>query len=312
MHYLIRQLILSVFTLLGITALAFSMIRLAPGSPVDYLLPDNAPAGAAAALVEQLGLNKPLHIQFWIYITGLVQGDWGRSVVTRQPVLDLLHQNIAHTLDLTLAAFLVGLIIGIPGGMWAAVRKDTWIDHSSRVLSLTGVSVPHFVIGLVLMLLFSGILKWFPITGELTGLGFGARLKFLVLPALALGTTIVGVIMRTTRAAVLEVMGEQYITTARSKGLSQFTIMSKHVARNVAIPVLTIAASMFGRLIGFVGVVEVQFARPGLGRLLVSSINERDYGVAQAVIIVACCMVLGANIVVDLLYRAIDPRVRFE
>ena len=257
-------------------------------------------------LKSQWGLDKPLHIRYLIYVRDLAKGDLGISFLRGEKVTRVLAQRIWPTFKLAIAALLIAVCLGIPLGFISALRQNTWLDTGSMVGAVSGVSVPQFWLGLVLMLLFSVKLNWLPTFGYGSG-----SLSHLILPAFTLGVGYMALLARTTRAAVLEVLSADYVRTARAKGLSELWINRKHVFRNTLVLILTTAGLQFGSLVGQTVVVEKLFAWPGIGSLLVDSIFQRDVAVTQGCILLIIIVFLMVNLVVDLLYGVIDPRIQY-
>jgi peptide/nickel transport system permease protein len=288
--------------------LVFFLMRVLPGDPAAAMLGTNATPQGVADLREQLGLDKPLTQQFVDYVVGLARLDLGRSLAVRTPVTTLLSQAIVPTLLLTLCGTLVSVIIGVPLGLLAALKRRTWLDYLASVGALLGISIPVFVWGLLLLLAFS--LQW-PI---LPSAGAGDTpldvVRSLIMPALATGFFQVGLVARITRSSLLSVLAYDYVRTARAKGLGPSAVVVGHALRNALIPVLTVIGLNAGTLLGGAVVAETVFTRPGLGRLILDAINARDYPVIQGVMIVSVVLVVLLNVATDMLYTAADPRVR--
>ncbi len=295
-------------TTVGALVLVFFLMRVLPGDPAAAMLGTNATPQAVADLKSQLGLDKPLIEQFGDYVTGLVHLDLGRSLALRTPVSTLIGQAIGPTLLLTITGTLVSVVVGIPLGVLAALKRRTWVDYAASIGALSGISVPVFVWGVLLLLAFS--LEW-PI---LPSAGAGDTpinvIRSLILPSIATGFFQVGLIARITRSTLLSVLANDYVRTARAKGLAPVAVVGGHALRNALIPVLTVIGLNFGTLLGGAVVAETVFTRPGLGRLILDAINARDYPVIQGVMIVSVVLVVMLNLLTDLLYTVADPRVR--
>jgi ABC-type dipeptide/oligopeptide/nickel transport system permease component len=295
-------------TTVGALVLVFFLMRVVPGDPAAAMLGTNATPQAVADLKSQLGLDKPILLQFVDYVTGLAHLDLGRSLALRVPVTTLLGQALLPTLALCVAATVVSVLIGVPLGVVAALKRRTWIDYLASVGALSGISVPVFVWGLLLLLVFT--LQW-PI---LPSAGVGDTpvdaARSLVLPAIATGIFQVGLIARITRSSLLSVLANDYVRTARAKGLGPTSVIGSHALRNALIPVVTVIGLNFGTLLGGAVVAETVFTRPGLGRLILDAINARDYPVIQGVMIISVVLVVLLNLLTDLLYSVADPRVR--
>ncbi len=295
-------------TTIGALILIFVLLRVVPGDPAAAILGTNATKEAIADLRSQMGLDKPLYAQFVDYASGLIHLDLGRSLAVRTPVTTLLAQAIQPTLLVTLGSIIVTLVLGIPLGIIAGLRRGRAADYVSSILSLLGISAPGFVWAVLLLVLFTVNWKLFPSAG--TGTGIGGTISALVLPSIATGLIGVGVVARITRSSLLSVLPQDYVRTARAKGLGPFVILSRHTLRNGLIPVLTVLGLNVATLLQGALVVELVFTRPGLGRLTLDSIQARDYPVLQGVMVISVIVVVVINIVVDLLYGIVDPRVR--
>jgi peptide/nickel transport system permease protein len=303
-----RQLAQVIPTLAGALVLVFFMLRVLPGDPATAMLGTNATPQAVEDLRAQLGLDRPLPLQFVDYVVGLLHLDLGRSLALRAPVSVLIGQALVPTLLLTLGGSLVSLVVGIPLGVVAALKRATWIDYLASVGALLGISVPVFVWGLLLLLAFTLQVPLLPSSGA--GSTPVEALRALVLPSIATGFFQVGLVARITRASLLSVLAQDYVRTARAKGLQRFTVLRRHSLRNALIPVLTVIGLNIGTLLGGAVVAETVFTRPGLGRLVLDAIFARDYPVIQGVMIVAVVLTVLLNLFTDLLYRVADPRVR--
>ncbi len=303
--YIARRLLTVIPTLLGVLLAVFLMVRLAPGDPAQLLAGEFATPETLADIRQRFGLDQPWYTQLGLYTLNVFQGDLGESVRTRQPVTHELADYFPNTLRLTLGAMLVALLIGVPAGIIAAIRPGTIFDLLAMLGALIGVSMPVFWFGLMAILIFSVQLGWFPVAGTGT-------LWHLILPAITLGTGTAAILARMTRSAMLEVLSQDYIRTARAKGVAGRVVVFKHALRNALIPVVTITGLQFGGLLEGAVITETVFAWPGIGQLLVGSILARDYPVVQgAVLLIAVAFIL-INLVVDLLYGAIDPRIRYD
>jgi peptide/nickel transport system permease protein len=253
----------------------------------------------------QLGLDQPLHVQYVRFLTRIARGDLGRSIINNQQVSTMIRAQVGSTVQLTVAGIATAILIGVPLGLIAAVRHNTWIDTVSMTGALIGVSMPSFWLGLLLILLFSVRLKWIPILG-------GAGLQGLILPALTLGIGASAIIARLVRSSMLEVLGQEYITTARAKGLHGRIVILRHGLKNALIPVVTIIGLQFGALLGGAVVIETVFARRGIGRMAIDAILAKDFPVIQGTVLFAALVYVSVNLLVDLLYSVIDPRIRYD
>jgi len=309
--YLVKRILSLIPVLFVVTIVIFMIMHLTPGDPASSILGLEASQEEIDALNEQLGLNRPILEQYISWVGGLLRGDLGDSIFMRQPVGQAIAEHIGPTLSLAILAQLIAVILAIPFGMLAAYKRGKLTDYSLMALSLVGMAVPSFLLGMLLMLLIGVELRWLPIAGyKPLSSGLWEHLKFLILPGLSLGTIQAALITRMTRAAMLETMSHNYIKTARSKGLNEFRVMLGHVFRNSLMPVLTVLGQSFGTLVTGAVVVESIFNIPGLGQLIINSIERRDYAVIQGVVLIITIIYVGINLVVDLLYGAVDPRVR--
>jgi peptide/nickel transport system permease protein len=299
------RLLIGVPTLLAVTVVVFAIVHLIPGDPARILAGDFATDETVAELRARWSLDRPLPVQYAVYLDRLLAGDLGRSIATSAPVGSELGERLLRTLELAVSAIAVATLGGGLAGVLSAARRSTLTDYVSTVLALTGVSTPIFWSGLILILVFSVKLEWLPSGGTGT-------LRHLVLPALSLGLFGAGVIARQTRSSLLEALGQDFVRTARSKGLSERVVVLKHALRNALVPVVTVLGDQFGRMLGGAILTETVFAWPGMGRYLVDAILMRDYPVIQAIILVFAACFVVVNLLVDLSYGAIDPRVRVE
>ncbi|MBT9132805.1 MAG: Dipeptide transport system permease protein DppB [Syntrophomonadaceae bacterium] len=302
---IVRRLISMVPIILGVTIVVFSIMHLAPGCPTTIMLGDHASPEAIVELRARLGLDDPISIQYLRWLSRVVRGDFGRSIHTRQPVLDMILQRLPATVELTLTAMILSLLIAIPVGIISSTKRYSIFDHAGMVGALFGVSMPVFWQGLMMILLFSFILGWTPISGR-------GDISHLILPAITLGTSMAALVARLTRSSMLEVIRQDYITTARSKGLVERIVIIKHALRNALIPVVTIVALQLPVLFGGAVITETVFAWPGMGRLIVTSIFVRDFPVVQAAVLIIAVLVILANLLADILYIFIDPRIRYD
>lgn len=304
----LRQLAQVIPTTFGAFILVFVVMRILPGDAAAAMLGSTATPDAIAALREQLGLNRPLWEQLLTYLWGVVRLDFGQSMALHAPVSGLLADALPHTVLLTIGGTLVGTAIGVPLGVVAALRRGTWIDYLASTGAILGISVPVFVWGILLLLAFSLAWPIFP-SGGVGSTPLDA-LRALVLPSLATGLLLTGLVSRISRASVLQVLAQDYVRTARAKGVPEWTVLSTHVLRNALIPILTVIGLNIGTLLSGAVIAETVFSRPGIGRVALEAILARDYPVIQAVVIVSVVAVVLINLVVDLLYGVVDPRVR--
>ena len=303
--YFARRLGQAVPTALAVATLVFSLIHLIPGDPVEMMLGEGAQATDVAALRARLGLDRPLLEQYGHYLRGLVTGDLGRSLHSGEPVVALLVRSFPATLELALAAMAVALLLALPLGSLAAIHRDGWIDRMARGIALFGVSVPNFWLGPMAILVFAIQLDLLPVSGR-------GGLLHLVLPAMTLGMGLSGLLTRMVRSALLEELGKPYLVTARAKGLSRVQALTRHALKNAAVPVVTVIGLQFGALLTGAIITETIFSWPGLGRLLIQAIRLRDYPLVQGAILWIAIAYVLANLLTDLAYAWLDPRIRFE
>ena len=300
-------------TLLFVSLLVFAVVRVLPGDPAVIIMGTEGSAEAAAKIRESLGLNRPLIAQYLDWIGRALVGDLGRSIQYDVPVAALIVSRLAVTLPLTLMAAAFMVAVAIPLGVYAATRQRRWGDYLTMTISQLGVAIPGFWAGLLLVLLFSVKLGWFK-SGGFDGWaqGIGPALKSLLLPAIALGLFQFAVLARTTRSAVLEVLREEYVKTARAKGVAERSVLFRHTLRNAMIPILTVAGIQLGQLMAGSIILESVFYLPGLGRLALGAINARDLPVVQGVVLFVASVIVAINVAVDVLYGFLDPRIRYE
>lgn len=310
LRFILKRLLLAIPTLFAVLTIIFLLMRVAPGDPAYAVLGDYATDDAVNALREQMGLNKPLWEQYLTYLGDVLRGDLGNSLVTRQPAWDQIRTVLPYTLQLTAAAIVIALALGIPAGVITAVRQNSWVDYLVRVLSLAGLSAPAFYIGLLLMYLLSAKAGWFP---AISTAGFDEPLKnlhALVLPAITLGLVETAYVTRMTRSVMLNVLSEDYVRTARAKGLASRTVLIRHALRPGMVPIVALIGIFTIGLIGGSVLTEEVFARPGLGKLMVGATTRRDYTLLQAIMVVYAFIIVIVNIIVDIIYTWADPRVR--
>ena len=287
----------------GVATIVFFLLHLVPGDPVVYMLGEFAQSADREALRKDLGLDLPLWQQYVNYISNTLQLDFGKSFHFKRPVAELILERLPATIELTLASFFVAVVIAFPLGIIAAVKKDTAADRGAMFFSLLGVSIPNFWLGPMLIMLFSLWMDWFPVSGRS---GFDS----LILPAITLGTALSAILARMVRSSLLEVLGEDYIRTAKAKGLGPYTVIVKHGLRNALLPVITLLGLQLGALLGGAVITETVFSWPGLGKLTIDSIMSRDYPVTQTCILLISVFYVLVNIMTDVVYARIDPRVR--
>jgi len=302
-NYILSRIVSAFIVIFGVVFIVFMLIHLVPGDPVEVMLGESATAIDRDVLRHSLGLDKPLWQQFYDFLYGLMHFDLGESLHSKKPITELLSARIGPTLELALASLLVAIIIAFPLGIIAAVKKDQWADIGAMSFSLLGVSIPNFLMGPLLILFFSVFLGWFPVSGK-------SGLDSLVLPALTLGTALAAVLSRMIRASLLEVLNEDYIRTAKAKGLSKTRIIGIHALRNALLPVITLIGLQIGALLAGAVITEIVFSWPGLGQLTIESIQKRDYPVVQACILLISTTYVIVNTLTDIIYGLLDPRIR--
>jgi peptide/nickel transport system permease protein len=311
LRFILRRLLALIPVLLGVAVVTFFIIRLVPGDAVDIMLGEFNDPEVAERIRRFLGLDQPVHVQFFRWAGGLLRGDLGISIRTGRTVASEILQRLPATLQLAGAAVLLSLLIGIPFGVVSATRRNTLVDFVGRVFALGGISMPHFWLGILLILVFAVTLHVLPSGGYTPpGEDLGQNLRHLVMPAVTLGYSMAAVTMRMTRSAMLEVLNQDHVRTARAKGLLEYLVIFRHVLRNALIPVVTVVGIQVGHLLGGTVVIEEVFSWPGVGSLVVRAILQRDYPVVQGVVLVLASFFVLTNLVVDVAYGFLDPRLR--
>ena len=331
--YIIKRLIWTIPTLFGVTLMVFSMVHLSPGDPAVAILGDKANAQSVKELRTQMGLDKPLYTQYFIYMSNIAKGDFGKSATSYEPVLEEFLDRFPATIELASLAMIIATVLGVLAGIISAVKRYSIFDYTSMFAALAGVSMPVFWLGLILIYFFAVKLGVLPVSGRLgyefdiehiTGLylvdsllvkdyeAFWDALKHLILPAIALGTIPMAIIARMTRSSMIEVMKEEYIKTARAKGCSRFQVVAIHALRNALMPVVTIIGLMFGSLFAGSILTETTFSWPGIGKWLVNAVYQRDFPVIQSATLIIATVFIAINLVVDLLYAVINPKIRLS
>lgn len=311
-HYILRRLFATVPVLFGVSLIVFIMVRLIPGDPVVILAGMEASQDELVKVRHELGLDRPIHIQYLSYIGRALRGDMGRSIHSKKPVWEEIKERFPATLELTTGSIAIAAFFGIMVGVISAVKQYSLFDHLSMVSALAGISMPIFLLGLLLMWFFSLFLGWFPTGGRPECLWCLDRVRYLILPALTLSGTSLPMMARLTRSTMLEVIRQEYITTARAKGLAERWVIFKHALRNALIPVVTYMGLQYAILLGGAVVTEQIFSWPGMGRLVVEAIRSRDYPVVQGCILFMAFISVLINLLVDILYGIIDPKIHYE
>jgi peptide/nickel transport system permease protein len=304
-RYLLRRMLLLVPVAWGVSTLVFLLIHLTPGDPVEVMLGETALPAARETLRQNLRLDRPLLEQYFLFMRGLVTGDLGMSLFSREPVLARILRTLPATIELAVAGLAVALLMALPLGIFAATKRDSGIDRGSRVVALLGVSIPNFVLGPLLILAFAIEFNWLPVSGR-------GDLRHLVLPAVTLGLAMAGILSRMVRASLVEVLGQEFIRVARAKGLSERRVILRHGLTAALIPVITIVGLQFGALLSGAIITETIFAWPGLGRLTLQAIQARDYPLVQGCVLVISFGYVVVNTMTDFLYAYVDPRVRYR
>lgn len=304
-RYVQQRLLQSVFVIVGITLVVFFLARLAPGDPVDLMLPPDALPEERQSMREQLGLDKPIVVQYTIFLERAVRGDFGRSLYYKKPVLEIIAEYLPRTLLLAVTAMALSLVIAVPIGVLAAVKRDSIFDYLGTALALLGHSLPSYWLGIMLILLLAVQLRWLPTSGYETP-------QHLIMPALTLGLALMAIIMRLTRSGMLDVLNEDYIRTARAKGLSGWDVITRHAMKNMLIPLVTVVGLQLGSVLSGAVIIETVFAWSGVGLVLVTAIGARDYPLVQAGVLFVSVIFVFTNLLVDLLYAALDPRISYS
>ncbi|MHB1653680.1 MAG: ABC transporter permease [Desulfitobacteriaceae bacterium] len=307
--YILKRLLLMIPTVLGALTIVFFAIHLIPGDPAISILGEQATKEAIASLHHQMGLDQPLYIQFAKFIGNYLTGNFGISLRSNQPVLSEIILRLPYTIELAVSGMLIAIVVGVPMGIFAAIYRNTQLDYLLTTLATMGIAAPSFWLGLLLIMVFSITLGWFPLISSGEDVLF--NVKYLVLPAFSIGLAMAALIARLTRSNILEVLGQDYVRTARAKGVREFWVIFKHVLKNAAIPIVTIIGINMGHLIGGAVIIETVFGRAGLGKYLIDGIYARDYPAIQATTFIIVCVFLFINLIVDILYTYLNPKIRY-
>lgn len=311
LELIVKRLLLAIPTLFLVSIMVFSLQKLLPGDPVLAMAGEERDPAVIAHLREQYHLNDSLSSQYFYWLGSAMRGDLGTSLRTQEPVTTLIASKLPVTLELSLLAMIVALLVGVSMGIIAAVRKNSWIDHTTNFVALSGISVPHFWLGILLILLFSVHLQWLPASGYVSlSESLSQNIKTLLLPALVLGTGLAATLMRHTRASMIAVLKADYIRTAKAKGLLPMRVILKHAFRNALVPIITLTTLLFGELLGGAVLTEQVFTLPGFGKMIVDAVFNRDYAVVQGVVLVVAIGFLLLNLLADVLYVLINPKMR--
>jgi len=301
--YILKRLVQVIPVLIGITVVAFVLVRLT-GDPATIMLPPEAPAATVAAFRAEFGLDQPIHIQYLRFVGDALRGDFGKSLRYREPVGDLVLERLPATLELAIGAMAIAVFIGIPVGVLSAVKRNSWIDTVTRFFALFGQAVPSFYLGLMLIMIIAVQFRWLPTGGR-------GSLEQLILPAVTLGVHLMALTARFSRGAVLDVLRQDYIRTGRAKGLGETILLSRHVMKNAMIPIVTVIGLQVGAMFSGAVVTETVFSWPGIGRLMVQAISTRDFPIVQATVMIVAVIFVVVNLLVDLTYAWLDPRIKY-
>ncbi|MGE5584416.1 MAG: ABC transporter permease [Bacillota bacterium] len=304
-QYILRRFIVAVPTVIGITIVTFLLMYVLPGDPVEVMMGERLDQQTMEMLRQQLGLDDPLPVRYLRFLGNAIRGDFGTSYQTRQPVRDMIAAAFPATLKLTALAYLISLIMGVFLGIHAAVHHNSWSDLGTMVFALIGMCAPSFMVALVLLYVFALRIPWFPLGG------YGS-FRYMILPAITLGIRPAAMLARITRSGMLEVLRQEYVRTARAKGLHERTVLMKHALKNCLIPVITVMGEQISSLLGGSVLIEAIFAWPGMGKLSVEGINALDFPVVQGAVLVSAVVVVSLNLLVDLSYSLVNPRIRYE
>ncbi|MEC5423215.1 ABC transporter permease [Virgibacillus sp. C22-A2] len=311
--FIVSRILNMIPTLLIVAVIVFLITRMIPGDPAAVMLGPQASVENIAKLTEQLGLNEPLYIQFFEYIGGLFQGNFGVSLAYNQPIADLIMERFPNTVVLAVSALIIAIMIGVPAGIISATKQNSLVDYVITTVSLVGVSMPVFWLGVMLVLYFSVNLGWFPATGMgQWDEGFGEFIKHLILPSITLATIPTATFARITRSSMLEVISQEYIKTARSKGLSEFIVICKHAFKNAVTPLLTVMGLQISMMLGGAVLTETIFSWPGMGLLIIDAIEKRDFVVVQSTVLFIAFIFVAVNLVVDILYKVVNPKINYS
>ncbi len=312
LQYSIRRVLLAIPTMFLVFTIVFLVVRVAPGDPAQVILGNYASAEALEQLRQELGLDRPIYIQYLEYLRGIIKGDLGRSMITYNPVWPQIKYVLPYTLWLTFAGMVIGCLIGIPTGVVSALKRNAFWDYVGRTFSLSGLSVPSFFLGILLIYLFAVRMGIFPAIGAEDAEGIRQSLHHIFLPALTLGLIMAAYISRMARSAMLNVLGEDYVRTARAKGLDELVVVGKHALKNSLIPVVTVIGMYVGVLIADSVLVEIVFSRPGLGKAMIGAMKNRDYTMLQSILVIYAAIIVIVNLVTDLTYALFDPRIKYN
>jgi ABC-type dipeptide/oligopeptide/nickel transport system permease component len=303
-RYIVKRLGFSVFVLVGVSVVVFLLLHLAPGDPVRLLLSEDVPDDIAQHVKRELGLDRPLYVQYWVFVSKAMRGDLGQSLYYKKPALPIIMEHLPATIELTFAALFISLAIAIPMGILSALRRDSIWDYVGMLLATIGQATPIYWLGIMLILILSIQLQLLPSSGR-------GGLENLILPAITLGAPLMAIVTRLVRSGMLDILGEDYVRTAHAKGLSETAVITKHAMKNMMIPVVTVVGLQLGFLLGGAVITETVFAWPGVGRVVVTAMGARDYPMVQAATLLVSVYFVGINLLLDILYVYLDPRIRY-
>jgi peptide/nickel transport system permease protein len=304
-HFIIRRLLMSVLTLFGVSVIVFMLLHLSPGDPVLLLLPEDAPREYVERLRHELGFDSPLYVQYGVFVIKALQGDMGTSLFYKKPAMGIVLEFLPATIQLTMAALLISLVVAFPMGILSAIKRDSVWDYTGMFLATIGQATPVYWLGIMMILVFSVKLHVLPSSGR-------GGLENLIMPAIALGAPLMAIVTRMIRSGMLDILGEDYVRTARAKGLPEWVVLYRHAMRNMLIPVVTVVGLQLGSLLGGAVITETVFAWPGVGRAVVTAIGARDYPLVQAATLLVSLYFVVINLLLDILYAWLDPRIRFS
>ncbi|MGH6773886.1 ABC transporter permease [Brucella tritici] len=310
--FLIKRMGFALFTLFSVLTLVFVIVRVLPGDPALVILGDQASPASIAALHHKLGLDQPIIVQYGSFMLGVFQGNLGTSMITGRSITAEIMNVLPYTMELTIASLILGVLLGVPAGVWAAVKRNKPADLLLRLVSLLGLSLPAFVAAIILLMIFAIQLRWFPVISSGGGDGLLDRLRQMALPTISLALIMMAYITRVTRSAMLEVLNQDFVRTAKAKGASHHAVVWRHALGNCTIPITTVVGLYLGILIGNSVLTEIVFSRPGLGKLILNALTQRDYTLLQGMIVIYTLMVVAVNMLTDLTYGFLDPRVQYK
>ncbi|KAB2658817.1 ABC transporter permease [Brucella tritici] len=310
--FLIKRMGFALFTLFSVLTLVFVIVRVLPGDPALVILGDQASPASIAALHHKLGLDQPIVVQYGSFMLGVLQGNLGTSMITGRSITAEIMNVLPYTMELTIASLILGVLLGVPAGVWAAVKRNKPADLLLRLVSLLGLSLPAFVAAIILLMIFAIQLRWFPVISSGGGDGLLDRLRQMALPTISLALIMMAYITRVTRSAMLEVLNQDFVRTAKAKGASHHAVVWRHALGNCTIPITTVVGLYLGILIGNSVLTEIVFSRPGLGKLILNALTQRDYTLLQGMIVIYTLMVVAVNMLTDLTYGFLDPRVQYK